>query len=207
VHDHEQTADRVPDGAVPHTGAPPGAASAGGAAAVSASPEAPDTVQPLPTDPPSSVSMPTLPLQELGGRVEALAVLVAESNRLAQDRERIIDRLHDENQRLKAGETQRLLIPVLRDLMGLFDELNRAQLHTFRDVVSDILYRHGVERFDAEPNAAFEPRIHKASKAVPTEDPARDRCIARVVRVGFKNEERVLRPLEAEVYRHTPRKD
>ena len=157
-------------------------------------------------------------LQRVSERVEEMMRQMAEANRIGQDRERIIDRLHDENQKLRAGELQQMLSPILRDLIRLFDDLQRTaqayatrgdampaeavrDLECYRDAVSDILYRQGVERYEASEGATFDPKEHRALSSVVTTDPGKDRTIAQVVRVGFRTDARVIRHLEAEVYR------
>lgn len=172
----------------------------------------------------SLATPPQLSVRSLADHVAELATALDESNRLALDRERVVDRLHEENQRLRAGETQQALTPVLRDLVRLFDDLHRSatdyanltettpaaaarDLACFRDVVADILYRYGIERYDIEPGSPFDTRVHRAISVVVTDDQTRDRTIARVIRPGFQGETRVLRLLEAEVYRFILKKD
>lgn len=161
---------------------------------------------------------------EVACRLAEIAARVEESNRLGLERERIIDRLHEENQRLKAGEIQQIVTPIFRDLVRLFDDLSGSVLEyrsssepklldvardlaCFRDVVSDILYRHGIERYEVDPGGAFDAKTHRVIRVAATSDPALDRTVARVVRPGFRSEARVLRAAEVEVYRHTPRRD
>lgn len=171
---------------------------------------------------PAVVSATTVvPLGEferLATCVRELTEQVEEANRLGQDRERVVDRLHQENQQLRVGELQQALTPVLRDLIRLFDDLQRTaaayatraeplppevvrDLECYRDTVLDILYRQGVEPYDAPAEAAFDPKLHRALGSVATSTPCQDRSVARVVRVGFRSEARVIRSLEAEVYR------
>ncbi len=171
---------------------------------------------------PAVVSATTVvPLGEferLATCVRELTEQVEEANRLGQDRERVVDRLHQENQQLRVGELQQALAPVLRDLIRLSDDLQRTaaayatraeplapevvrDLECYRDTVLDILYRQGVEPYDAPAETAFDPKLHRALGSVATSTPGQDRSIARVVRVGFRREARVIRSLEAEVYR------
>jgi molecular chaperone GrpE len=142
---------------------------------------------------------------------------VAEANAISRERERIIDRLHEENKRLRAEALDRLAEPLLRDLIRLSDDLGKtvaaysakdstppailADLRSYADAVQDILYRQGVEPFDAAQGTPFDPKTHRALATVPAGEGDRDRTIARVIRVGFASGARVLRLLEAEVYR------
>ena len=167
----------------------------------------------------SDSSLPQ-PLDAVASRVERLAELLDETNRLGHERERTIDRLHEENQRLRRGELERAIAPLLRDLVRLFDDLDRtmrsfAQRHghdpapvtelaCFRDAVGDVLYRHGLESYDVAVGAPFDAGVHRALATVPTSDPASHRTIARVIRLGFRNESGVFRFLDADVFKHVP---
>jgi molecular chaperone GrpE len=159
-------------------------------------------------------------LPALTRRVEYLAGLFEEANRISQDRERIIDRLHSENQQLRLGELQQAMLPLFRDLVRLFDDLQQTgssyadrsevrgedvakDFQCYRDSVADILYRYGVERYTAAEGVTFNSKEHKALGSVPTSEPSKDRTIARSIRDGFRNETRIIRILEAEVYRFT----
>lgn len=140
-----------------------------------------------------------------------------EINRISEERERIIDRLHQENQKLKQGELQQVLLPVFRDLIRLYDDLkttaanyaNRAgqekisaELNCYRETVGDILYRYGVEQIEVAVSESFNPKEHKAVATVPSADVERDRIISKIIRDGFKTDLRIIRNVEVEVYRH-----
>ncbi len=179
-----------------------------------------------PSAPEGSVVEPAEPggadaelLSSLTEQVESLARLVEESNRLAQERERIIDRLHEENQRLRQGELQQAILPIFRDLVRLYDDLKQTTLGygsraevtpeqaardfgCFAEMVTDILYRHGVERYEAREGDLFNPKEHRVLGAVTTPEQVKDRTIARSIRDGFRTETRPVRLLEAEVYRY-----
>jgi molecular chaperone GrpE len=143
---------------------------------------------------------------------------VEESNRISTERERVIDRLYEENQRLRSGELEQALMPVLRDLMRLFDDLQKTvsscagrtsldaaevlrEWEYYRDSTLDVLFRQGIEPCVARENSVFDPKEHRACGTVSTTDRSRDRTIARVIRVGFRTETRVLRTADVEVYR------
>lgn len=151
-------------------------------------------------------------------RLDELTRAIEEGNRISQDRERVVDRLHEENQRLRAGELAQMLAPIFRDLVRLYDDLERTarayeargdavttdaarDVASYRDAVLDLLYRHGVEPYDAPEGTPFAASEHRALKPIPTSDPAKDRTIARVIRRGFRTDARIVRALEAEVYR------
>lgn len=158
------------------------------------------------------------PLLLLAERMDELTATLAEANRISRERERIIDRLHDENQKMRSGEVQQMIDPVLRDLVRLYDELirttdsyaqrNEALMQEvlrdwrfFAEMVADILYRQGIERMETKAGDPFDPMQHRACAAVPAPEQARDRTIARLVRTGFCGPARVLRPADVEVFR------
>ncbi len=173
--------------------------------------------------PPAAVppAAPGPDLAALERRLDELRDIIEEGNRIARDRERVIDRLYEENQKLRAGELTQALDPVWRDLMRLHDDLERTfqayaarpeidpeavrrDWASYAEVVADILYRQGIEQLEIPPEAPFNPREHRACAAVPTPEAARDRTVARVVRAGFRNAARILRVADVEVCRFTP---
>jgi molecular chaperone GrpE len=153
----------------------------------------------------------------LSANLEDFTEQLREINRISEERERIIDRLHDDNQKLKQGELQQVLLPVFRDLIRLSDDLkitaaNYAdregtekvanEFTCYRETVGDILYRYGVEQIEVAAGESFNPKEHKAVASSPAAGPEQDRTIAKIVRDGFKTEFRVIRNAEVEVYRH-----
>lgn len=158
-------------------------------------------------------------LSSLVEQVESLARLMEEANRLAQERERIIDRLHQENQQLRQGELQQAILPIFRDLVRLYDDIRQTtrvygsrteitpqqvarDFECLAEMVTDILYRQGVECYEAHEGDLFNPKEHRVLAALPTPEQAKDRTIARSVRDGFRTDIRPVRLLEAEVYRY-----
>lgn len=153
-----------------------------------------------------------------GQELTELARALEESNRISAERERVINRLYEENQRLRAGELQQALMPVLRDLMRLYDDLHKTataysgrassdpaevlrEWEYYRDSILDILYRQGVEPCATTQGSPFDPKEHRACGTVSTNERHQDRTIARVVRAGFRTEARLLRTADVEVYR------
>ena len=174
-------------------------------------------------EPASGQFTPTL-LNELKERIETLAARLEEGNRLAMDRERIIDNLHHDNQSLRQGELQQALLPVLRDSIRLFDDLKQtsrnyaerqslvpanvaSDFRCFAETVSDILYRYGVESYSAAAGDPFNAKDHRVLGVVQTFQKEKDRTIARIIREGFRSNLITVRLLEAEVYRYVPDAD
>lgn len=155
-------------------------------------------------------------LQKMNGSVEQLIRQAGDINRISKERERIIDRLHEENQQLRSGQIEQIIEPLIRDLVRLFDDLQHTirtrvdagdaeglkDIEFFRETVSDILFRYGIDRYEEPQDLLFDPTVHRPLAAVPTNDPEQHRKIARVVRSGFRTEKRIVRMLEVDVFRY-----
>jgi molecular chaperone GrpE (heat shock protein) len=63
--------------------------------------------------------------EEMVRRLGQVEEQVAEFHRRSAHRESVIDRLHEENQRLLAGLGKAVLEPVVADLIRLYDQLDR----------------------------------------------------------------------------------
>lgn len=143
-----------------------------------------------------------------------------ENNRISQQREQVIDQLHQENQALKQGELQQALLPIFRDLIRFYDDLSSTlalyshnpelasqkaiqDLSSYKETVVDILYRYGVEQIEAKPGEEFDSKIHKAVSTIAAEFREDDRTVARIVRDGFRTESRTVRNVEVMVFRYT----
>jgi molecular chaperone GrpE len=95
---------------------------------------------------------------------------------------------------------------VLRELLEVADNFDRALEHAGDGVpqsflegmqlvargLHDLLDRKGVARIEAE-GAPFDPEIHEALGAIPTEG-AEPNTVIRVVQAGYRLDDRVLRP-------------
>jgi molecular chaperone GrpE len=118
----------------------------------------------------------------------------------AAARELVIDRLHEENQRLRAGETQLLLRPILIDLQRLRNELLRESaalpevvpaarvadlLRSLSVSVELTLERGGVTVIRPAVGDAFDPARHRAASATGAAGPEEDGTIAEVLGDGY----------------------
>ncbi|MFA1545335.1 nucleotide exchange factor GrpE [Actinomadura chokoriensis] len=147
---------------------------------------------------------------------DALAGLAARLDReheRAAHREAVIDRLHEENQRLRRGELQGMLEPVRTALYRLHDQARRESdrlaapdlaeppgprqtamlLAALADDVADALARLGVERFTVEPGSPYDASRHRPVAVTPVADPLRDGTVTAVQSDGFEQGGRVLR--------------
>jgi molecular chaperone GrpE (heat shock protein) len=155
---------------------------------------------------------------------DALAGLAARLDReheRAAHREAVIDRLHEENQRLRRGELQGMLEPVRAALYRLHDQARResdrlrapdlteapdprrtaALLAAVADEVADALARLGVERFTVEPGAPYDASRHRPVAVTPVDDPVADGTVTAVQSDGFEQSGKVLRKAAVSVGR------
>jgi molecular chaperone GrpE (heat shock protein) len=162
---------------------------AGGPNAVATAPEQADTEPDQPE-----------PVAELAAAVTKLADQVESHHVRAQARERIIDQLHAEVERLRLGQDSLVLRPVITDLQSLRDDLLR-QAQTLppdvdRDQVRDLLRsfalstelaleRCGSVPVRPEPGAVFSPREHRAVKVIDASQAEQDGMVAEIVSDGY----------------------
>jgi hypothetical protein len=148
-------------------------------------------------DPPTAshedASDPPAAIAEALGRIEDK---LAESHRLIDRQAEIAAKLHAENQVLRGGELRRAQGALVVSVLRVFDDVTqmaattqdpagRNDLAIVAEALADALARNGVDALTVDVGEAFEARKHKIAAIEPTADPAADRTIARVVRVGF----------------------
>lgn len=136
---------------------------------------------------------------------------LAESQRLLDRQTELTERLHAENQSLRAGELREAQLPFVRDLIRLCDDLERmlavasesaADLTMVRESLIDVLARNGVQRFGPEQGEPFDPQLHTAAGTDPTDREELDRAVAEVVRGGYRwDSGEVIRAAEVRAYR------
>jgi molecular chaperone GrpE len=125
---------------------------------------------------------------------------LASENDRALARERVIDRQHEEIERLRSIEWVGQLRPVVMDLCRLRNSLLRQAgtvpaemtgpqvtnlLDSFAASVEEALERCGVAVLPCEVGAAFTPSHHQVAAVAETHDPARDATVAEVVQDGY----------------------
>jgi molecular chaperone GrpE (heat shock protein) len=127
----------------------------------------------------------------------------------------VVDRLHAENERLRAAEAQRSLHPTLRELVKLADDWRRRRealgegepARLCDEIVEDVtlvLERQGVEEFHAEIGAPFDRHEHRSIGTLPTDDPQLDGLVAEARRPGYRVDSKVVRFAEVVVHKVTP---
>ncbi|MGH9223163.1 MAG: nucleotide exchange factor GrpE [Acidimicrobiales bacterium] len=154
------------------------------------------------------------PLDDLLLAVERLNVRVDELTRLSQRHMEHIDRLHAENQQLRAGELRQAMSPVLRALIRHHDDVAKlastaeagsseaAALGMVRTSLLSALNLAGVDAFEVSAKEKFDPSRHQGVSRAETDDADLDATVAQMRRCGFVGDDgRVIRPAEVDVYR------
>ncbi|RMI37390.1 nucleotide exchange factor GrpE [Actinomadura harenae] len=143
-------------------------------------------------------------LRDLLGRLDR------ETDRAAH-RESVIDRLHEENQRLRRGELESMLEPVRAALYKVHDALRQAAasppepeqaaklLGECADEVADALARTGSVRFAVKPGQPYDASRHRPVERVEVDDPDRDGTVVAALTDGFEKGDRVVRKAEVRV--------
>ncbi|MCS7022765.1 MAG: nucleotide exchange factor GrpE [Gemmataceae bacterium] len=175
----------------------------------------PDSVKPTG---PENVSATPDNAADATGEVERLRQLLAETEQklVAVETElnnfklRLADMENYRKRLLRNVEEEKkyALEPLARDLLGAFDNLERA-IEAARSAgdngplavgvgataaqMLDIFRRHGVTRIECAPGDPFDPTIHQAVAQEPTSQvPAGH--IVRILHHGFRLHDRILRP-------------
>ncbi|WP_018657910.1 nucleotide exchange factor GrpE [Actinomadura flavalba] len=151
--------------------------------------------------------------------VAALAALGARLDReheRAAHREAVIDRLHEENQRLRRGELESALAPLRAALYRLHDHARREArrfaepdppdagyaaplLAALADDVADALARSGVERFTVAAGAPYDVTRHRPVAVETVTDPELAETVRGVLSDGFEQNGRIVRKAEVRV--------
>jgi molecular chaperone GrpE len=141
-------------------------------------------------------------------------------NQRAAAREHVIDRLHEENQRLRAGETQLLLRPILTDLQRLRNELLREcsalpevlpadrvadLLRSLSVSVELTLERGGIRVIRPTVGDSFDPARHRPMRVTEAATPDEDGTIVAVLGDGYLDTvtDRAVAPATVHVRRWT----
>jgi molecular chaperone GrpE len=132
--------------------------------------------------------------------MERLAASAERYHARAEQREGVIDHLHEEVDRLRRGERRGLLRPLLvelarlrndllrqaEDLPGDFDaDRARLLLRSYAESVELTLEDGGVATFAPDQGDRFEPRMHRRVGGETTDDPEAVGRVAQVRRSGY----------------------
>jgi hypothetical protein len=160
------------------------------------------------------------PFNPIMSALGEIRVELAREHERAAARERVIDRLHEENQRLRTGEYRALVRPLVTDLQSLRNDLLRqgagltgpvtpeaaaSLLASFAYSIELTLERVGVQVLRVEPGMALQPGVHRAVGVVATTDPDLDGTVAAAVADGYLDvaTARPLTPVSVTVHRFT----
>jgi len=158
-------------------------------------------------------------VSELRASLAGLESQAARGHDRAQAREAVIDRLHEEVERLRAGEARTLLRPAVTDLRRLRDDLLTqarsvpetmkrdevtALLESYADSVVLILERCGIVAVRPAADTKFDPRQQQASDIAETGQRDLDGLVAGIVTDGYAEADSGLpvAPARVVVYRH-----
>lgn len=169
---------------------------------------------------PDSVPEPTVPdpFDEIRALLAGLHEQTRAHHARAEARERVIDKLHAEVERLRVGEQSVLLRPVVADLQHLRGDLLRQArtlppdvtreqaarlLESFALTVELALERCGSEPVRPSVGEPFSPREHRAVGVIDARRPDQDGTVGAVVAEGYRDTttERVVVPAKVAVLR------
>lgn len=151
-----------------------------------------------PTEPATSESPAAAVLEPIEIALTKIDGRLDEYLRISKRKDEIINRLHAENQDLRAGELQQAQLPLIRDLMRLYDDLGRmigdsdsgtSDLEFVCELLVDALSRNGVEREAPIDGTPFDSEVHAAVEVVAADSPDQDRTIEAIRRCGFRRTE------------------
>jgi hypothetical protein len=161
-------------------------------------------------------------VSELRASLASIASQAARDHDRAQAREAVIDRLHGEVERLRAGEVRALLRPVVTDLRRLREDLlTQARsmpeamtrdevtvlLESYADSVALALERCGIVAVRPARDSKFDPRQQQVSDIAETGDRDLNGLVAGIVSDGYAEADsgRPVEPARVIVYRHVGR--
>jgi molecular chaperone GrpE len=173
----------------------------------------------------SDKPMPAVPaslsegLAALQSSIDRLTAATEREHERATHREKIIDRLHQDNQELRRGELQAMLDPIRTSLYRLHDMVRRESrrwtagsgdpahvgplLSAIADEIAEALARAGAERYTAEPGEPFDQARHKPVDTTAVSDPALDGTVMAARGDGFRRGEQILRRAEVVIGKAT----
>lgn len=126
--------------------------------------------------------------------------------------------LHSRIETLQHDQVRALLKPFFERLAALHaqakdsaerfadDSESAEDFRFFSGAIEDMFSLYDIDSVEATAGGPFDPKTQQPSRVIPTDDPARDGTVHRVVRQGFifAGAERVFLPARVSVYRHTP---
>ena len=177
---------------------------------------APDESAPTAADPdapPQVLPSVVNELEAVRNLLEGHSQRLDELVRIGARREDLIGRLHEENQRLRAGEIAQVQAPLIRELIRTYDlvlqllgesgEDGEEDMALVRRRLLDAFEQVGVRPVEAGDGEAFDHDRHLALSAVPTALEEEHMTVVATSRPGFvRVEGDVVRPAEVQVRRY-----
>ena len=167
------------------------------------------------TDPADDPTPVPAGLRDVKSTLDEILTTLRREHERAAFRESIIDRLHEENQRLRHGELEALLTPVRNGLFRVHDMARKAAsqirsnpgggaqlLEAISDECADVLMGVGVERFEAVVGEPYDPVRHRPLAATTVADVLRDNTIAEAQAAGFVADVKVVRRADVVLARY-----
>ncbi len=119
-----------------------------------------------------------------------------------KDKRALLTTLQDEIQFFRSDLTDKILIPLFRELLLVLDRGASAGpedelAQTLTDELAELLDRRGVRPLGESP--IFDPAIHEAVATVPADEQWSNGSVTQVLRTGYQLDGRVLRPSRVEV--------
>ena len=135
-------------------------------------------------------------------------------------KDKIIDKLHQELQEYKQDIVKKHILSIVLDVVKVADDI-RKWLTYFRSLdvsqrdpvklfryleaipsdLEDIFYWQGVRPYTSK-DGEFNPAKQRAIKKIPTDEPSKDKTIAKSLRPGYEWEDKVIRQEMVAVYVH-----
>lgn len=156
------------------------------------------------TDPNTNAEPDAGPADDARARIAELETQVADYKLLIADMQNSARRLREDADRQRKFATE----PVVKDLLGVFDNLDRAVAEAGKtgdagplaqgvsatlSLFLSALERYGVRKIDTAPGATLDPNLHMAVMQQPSpEHPAG--TVLQVLQHGFQLHDRLLRP-------------
>ncbi len=154
---------------------------------------------------------PAIDVEALQERLAAAERRADELATISRRQSDMVDELHKDNRRLRDGELQQAIAPLIRGLARVTDDLHRIRLSRPDDEdlahidtrVREALHDAGAVTLMPQFGDAFDPRVHHAVGSAPTHDGDLDRTVAEVRREGLAIEGgKLLRPADVVVHRY-----
>jgi molecular chaperone GrpE (heat shock protein) len=160
---------------------------------------------------PVAEETPAIDVEALQERLAAAERRADELAAVSRRQSDMADELHRENRRLRDGELQQAIAPLIRGLARVTDDLHRIRAARPDDEdlahvdtrVREVLHDAGAATLMPQFGDAFDPRSHQAVGSTPTHDGDLDRTVAEVRREGLALEGgKLLRPADVIVHRY-----